>query len=764
MQRFIANSKYPLLTFMLAFAILFAFYHAVLLSPNSYLFSANGDGIKNYYTYIYHAKYDHSFHEFSGMNYPFYEHIVYTDAHPLLSYLIGKLGLVDYAIGIVNFLMLLSYPICAALLYAILKHYKVATLWAIVGAIVITFLSPQVFRLTGHFSMSYVFAVPLLWYLQIKYLKTTKLYWSLLIGLYLTAFFFTHPYLGMILCFFSIVFWLVTAVSTRKWLKPGLHILVQVIFPILLFQGYVKLTDVHDGRLSDPAGFYDYYASWKSLTIAHNGPLQPLYSALKINIGNWESWAYLGFGTLVSVLIILIFLVKQRQNIDWKGFFQKELVRFVISAYLILLFAFCFPLKYFWMHWLADLISPIKQFRILGRFTWIFFYVTSVTAVVGIYHLYKTYNRKNLKYVFFGGMIFMVFEFYPVHKLTAESITIAANYFQYESLDQHKKSAVDYLNSNDYDAILFVPFTHMSSENIMLLGSEKGNFDAHILSYHTQLPLINSVSSRMSLEEAKLVNNYFSREFIEKELTYLLPENAKIALIKNRDQLKIEELRMIWTADQQFENEDFIIFDFDPKKWNARIYFDEIVEKEKSARQQLPGNWKSETATWLIYEGYDSPTNNLVQEEVFAGSGAYKAKKTSWNNILKLSASQIQPGNYTTRFWYNIHVGRPDMLAIVEQTFTNDQAAEWLTTFDIKQSTHIVDNWCLIEMNFQVQPNLSELNILITGGGSGEPFIVDELLIQKENDAPLFRRDKQGDIPYIIYNNYWIKANSFSRR
>ena len=86
--------------------------------------SLPGDGIKNYYTYLYHAKFDSSFHEFSGMNYPYFEHVVYTDAHPLFSYLIGKLGLANYGIGILNSLMLLSYPIASIFVFKILRHFK----------------------------------------------------------------------------------------------------------------------------------------------------------------------------------------------------------------------------------------------------------------------------------------------------------------------------------------------------------------------------------------------------------------------------------------------------------------------------------------------------------------------------------------------------------------------------------------------------------------------------------------------------------------
>ena len=119
MRNYFIKNKFLWLTFGVALMVLFYFYHEVLLSPNSYLFSATGDGIKNYYTYLYHAKFDNEFHHFSGMNYPYYEHIVYTDAHPLFSYLIGLFGLANYAVGILNLLMLLSYPIASIFIYKI---------------------------------------------------------------------------------------------------------------------------------------------------------------------------------------------------------------------------------------------------------------------------------------------------------------------------------------------------------------------------------------------------------------------------------------------------------------------------------------------------------------------------------------------------------------------------------------------------------------------------------------------------------------------
>ncbi len=70
------------LSFFLVFIGLVFFEN--IKSPET-LISAGGDGMKNYFTYLYHIKYDSTFWVFEGMNYPFGENIVFTDNQPLLS-------------------------------------------------------------------------------------------------------------------------------------------------------------------------------------------------------------------------------------------------------------------------------------------------------------------------------------------------------------------------------------------------------------------------------------------------------------------------------------------------------------------------------------------------------------------------------------------------------------------------------------------------------------------------------------------------------
>ncbi len=411
----------------------------------------------------------------------------------------------------------------------------------------------------------------------------------------------------------------------------------------------------------------------------------------------------------------------------------------------------------------SRLIGPLKQFRVLGRFTWVFFYVFTVTATIGMYRIYLNRRQIVIPVLFFCGMAFYVLEFYPVHAKMAVAISEDKNPFKLQHVDDDLKEVIDYANGNDYTAILFLPMQHMSSENIMLLGAEQANFDAFMLSYHTNLPLINSISSRMSLDEAIKVNNYFSPGFIEKKFTYDLAADDKILLVKNRDLLEVHELKMIWESDQIFTNDAFAVFDFDQDEWNSPNYFNKIVKQNKEATYKVGDKWRSDTTgVWHYYLSYDA-SDELAPTQIMGGSGAFAEKKTGWNNILKLDTTELKPDNYVVRFWHDIKTGRPDVLAVVEEAYQDStKQAEWIASFDVKQPTLIVDRWALVEMEFEVHPDFSSIKLLLTGRDSQEPFVIDELLIQKVGDPALFRKDELNGEPYIIYNNYWINENSFN--
>jgi hypothetical protein len=204
-------------------------YGKVLLSPNSYLFNSSGDGIKNYYTYAYFIKCNSFSNQFEGMNYPYGEHVLFTDNHPILSLTLKSISklfpfITDYSIGILNFILLCSILITSITLFKVFEKLNIQRSLSVLAAISITILAPQIFRLTGHYSLSYSFCIPLTILLILHFFERDKK-WRTLIGLMLNGTFWLliHPYLGLmslLLPAMSIGAWVITNSMNRKFNPP----------------------------------------------------------------------------------------------------------------------------------------------------------------------------------------------------------------------------------------------------------------------------------------------------------------------------------------------------------------------------------------------------------------------------------------------------------------------------------------------------------------------------------------------------------------
>jgi hypothetical protein len=146
----------------------------------------------------------------------------------------------------------------------------------------------------------------------------------------------------------------------------------------------------------------------------------------------------------------------------------------------------------------------------------------------------------------------------------------------------------------------------------------------------------------------------------------------------------------------------------------------------------------------------------------FGTGNAFSGNKGSWNTIYSVGKEDLPVGDYVVRFWYNYRIDRPDVQALVEQIGEASKPSKWVAEFDVKQSTNIVGDWCLVEMNFTMSDTVEKVNFLLLGNNSQEPYLVDEFLIQQADGPAIYRTDEIDGEPYLIYNNYWLKRNSFA--
>ena len=114
---------------ILAALVIMSFYGKIIISPNDYFFSNSGDGIKNYFTYAHHIKSDTTYLNFEGMNYPYGEHFLYVDCHPLLTNTFKLIAqyipfFETHSIGILNSIMILSIFLTFIVCYYLLLEFK----------------------------------------------------------------------------------------------------------------------------------------------------------------------------------------------------------------------------------------------------------------------------------------------------------------------------------------------------------------------------------------------------------------------------------------------------------------------------------------------------------------------------------------------------------------------------------------------------------------------------------------------------------------
>ncbi len=249
------------ITSILSLIITVAFYSKAVFTPNKYLFNSSGDGLKNYYTYAYLIKNDTSFVNSKCVNYPFGEHISYLDCQPAIAIPLKVIsnffpGIANYSIGILNFLLVISIVITSVFLFLILKEYKVSNFFSIFSSIAITFLSPQFYRLSGHYGLFYTFAIPLIWLLIIKNYKTLKTKYSIFITIVLIIIFYLHAYLGIIVALFALFsyFFLLIFYKEYRSVKFIINVFIQIFIPIFLFLLINNITDIHTNRSDSPAG------------------------------------------------------------------------------------------------------------------------------------------------------------------------------------------------------------------------------------------------------------------------------------------------------------------------------------------------------------------------------------------------------------------------------------------------------------------------------------------------------------------------------
>ncbi len=750
--------------------------HGVWLrAPNDYLLGGSPDGFKNYMTTAWHVRHDTSYAHYGGMNYPFGEHVLFTDNQPIFSsgmqWWSRHVGdLADQSVGILNVSLLLSMLFACVILFLLLRKLHLPVWYAGLAALGMVFLSPQYNRIDGHFGLSHQFVIPLILYLLCLYEERySRRYQAVLIGLVVWFSAQLHFYYFGIAALFLTLYTgiqILRDFSFKTIFRRLAHWLIMVFLPYAALSVWIHWTDFAADRPANPYGFTVYIGYWEGVFLPYES--FPLYQWIDQNIIhirriNVEAIAYAGMVVTLFTLW-LIFSGFKLFGKDWKEaayhrVHQYYLRGIYISAFILLLFACGFPFAIPGMEWMVDYMGPLRQFRGLGRFTWIFYYVSSILAFYAIWNWSRRFEGIRggrflwLRWVIAAaplGLLGYEAIVWQSKKQIARVPNVAKREMAAPTPD-HWLNKVDF---GSYQALLPLPYYHMGSENIWL-DFDFGHFiQVQTTALHTGVPdmgvNMSRTSARQTTESVQFVLEpcelpTMLNELRDERPLALLVHGPKWEEARQKYRHLTEKARMV------YDHPDLKVLSLRPDSIRAyvRAHLDEIrADADSQALVPVAGWLSTRNTPDLIYQSYDSLSKTA---RIFQGAGAYQGnmKDTTW-----IWNKRLPKGQFVISCWIYVNqdLGMGQEMKIIENRQADGTEIHFKhegLRFHLKT---IVNGWGLFELPFEVYEPDSNVRIFLQKQNADQLFFLDETLIRPA-DLSVYRREPG----WLVRNNFWYR-------
>jgi hypothetical protein len=760
----------------LAFALMWPGHHTWLVNPNAYMFGESVDGFKNYMTAAWHVAHDSTYVLYRGMNYPYGEHAMFTDMQPIfctgMQWWNANVSDISHqTVGIMNMFLLFSMLFGAGVLFLLFRKLHLPVWYAGIVALGVLFLSPQYNRFDGHFGLSHTWVLPLLLLLLCQYEERySRRYQSLLIGFLLWFAAQLHFYYFGISALFLILYTGYQMLADRSWRNFRLrlsHLVVMILLPFAVLNIWMHWANYTADRPANPYGFTTYIAYLEGIFLPYeNFPLFKWIDSQIIQIRrvNGESQAYEG----IVAFLFTLWLLRSRFRMFGKSWdemayhrvHKRFLYGILAAASALLIFSFGFPFAIKGMEWTIEYLGPLKQFRGLGRFTWIYYYVINLIAFYVIWNYSLRFKGfKDGKYPWFRWVIalapvaILVYEAYTfqsLKKLSLSDNTIQRNIAA--PTPDHWLNKVDFTK---FQALMPLPYNHIGSENIWMDIDFYLFRKIYTTAFHTGVPDMGVNMSRTPLKQM-VKSVQFSLEPCETPaILEDMPDNRPIALMiepHRWEDVQKKYRYLLEKATPVYDGPEMRIMSLqlDSIRSVQRNLANSVkAQMEKDGKYDLSGGWKSNVPPrWMYYQSYDSLTST---PHIFQGKGAGECRfrDTCW-----LYKNRIPKGNYNLSVWVKVDQDMPmtEELKIVEKNRADGHEIHFMHEGLRFHLVTIVNNWALFDVAFEVFDDNSNTYIFMPPKYLRGTYFYDELLI-KRNELDVFRK-----VPgWVIRNNFWYK-------
>lgn len=709
---FVQKHLYKIILLGLTLAFLLWKLPALLLHPNELLLTADGDGLKSYYCFVFHLQFDESFMHFGGMNYPHGEHYLFTDGFPAIAWLLQLLPfLKPYGISIIHLSLAVSLLFTPFFLYLILRKFQVNEWIAVLGALCLFILQPQFPRLFSHLSLAYSIFFPLSWYLLLRFKeKGASFKWTSLLIVNQLFWYFMHPYLGFMISVFYGVDWFIAQFNKKDSWKKRLWTLIPVILPAVVVQLFLKLTDSITDRPTAPYGFFEYQAHWKSIFLPDAGPIHEWVSNyVSFEEFRWEGYAYIGILSITMLVVAVFILMWQRlkKSVE-KITFPAPLFPAMLAAIFLLILSFGFPFNGN-PHWL-DHLTFLKQFRALGRFSWVFYYVIGVFGIYVLQLLYQKIKSWESAHHFKFKSALLISSLFVVQLSEGFSLlkiptSFTKNLFDIHQLGQAERKLIHEAKSQriNVKAIMPLPWFHIGSE---IYGKEVDPMTlrkSFLLSVHTGIPLYAVMLGRTSKQQTLDYFHVFNEQQTHRIQAYVplfVFQNKGLHLYQE-DEQKLADL-----ATPYYSNSEGKL---------SILHGSDLNKQQRLKRKLILCDTYSDQQKWAG----------------FIQNGRYHGKIEDYNTILRLDSMQLKPNAwYEMSFDYFPDWSKPiSNVCYIEYVNPKTKAVNWFYQRSVGSFPGIFKDYIHANIRFQAQSMPCEYHCFFIGKSTNVFFEVDNLKV-----------------------------------
>ncbi len=510
---------------------------AFIYSPNDYIYAFGGDAFVLYYDIVFHVLHGDSYQTLDAMLYPRGELIYLTDAQGMLSILLrfihlNVVDLSDVIIGIVHSLNNWAVLAATPVVFQILRRLGAGSASALLLSPSVVLLSPQMFRVAGHFGLAYPFVIPLtiLWFLRKRKRPDLK---DAFVALVLLFFTLNNPYVGFSAGLTVLVAVFIGVITTRRTHMPGLitaGITLSVLASVFI---YFSLLDPFEDRVQLQWGPLFFRTSWAG-SLVPDGSLIRRWFAAKTQT-EWEARSYIGVLPFLALLTWPI-ISGVRYYLKKAGSFSMPARwwPYALSAALIYLACYDYSFSDGTGRWLEEKAGFLLMFKAMPRIAWPFYFAVALVGCVLIDWYVRLLDSRfsfaatSLLLAIFGLSVYDVYVYH--RKRVFEPFD---NVFRTTRLESHRDVfAAMGIHPDKYQALLTVPRLLTWNDNVLTEWDWGAHYASVLVSVATGTPMLNATLSRAPVQPLMDVTQLMSQPMIDRlGFLTLLPDDRPLLLV-----------------------------------------------------------------------------------------------------------------------------------------------------------------------------------------------------------------------------------------